>query len=1413
MQIFNRLRKCFLTFNPTLLILNTNLRSLIKVLLLSTFLWLLTLNTSFGQGTSNKGTDFWVAYTGHINGTNSRLTLFITSQQNAVVNIDAGGSVLAPVNVLANQSISVLIDPTVRTNTYVGTSDVVESKKGIHITSNVPIVVYSLISISARSAATLILPTKALGNEYYAMSYTQAGAGAFSEFTIVGVEDATTVEITPTARSSNNARLAGATFQITLNKGDIYQYQSLTDITGSKIKTIGNCKPIAVFSGSSWTGFCQPGSTVNNPSGSDNLYQQLFPVSAWGKNFITAPFYNASRGSVDIFRVYVAEDNTTVTVNGSTTLANSTSLSNPYSKGSVITFYGNTANVISADKPISVAQLQISQNCNTANNPGDPEMTILNPVEQTLKDVTLFSALRNLTTPPTNIIAHYINILLKTADIPTLTLDGVKPNGPFIQINSEYSYIIIDVTASSNVNPTHRIICNNGFSAIAYGYGNVESYAYLAGADIKNLNTNIQIFEPGNNISKSSICSGYNYDVTLQIPYITSKIVWNLNNGALIDTINTPTPTQSTVNGSTAYLYQYKLSAQSLKTTGLYSLTATVINPQPTGCSADEDISINFDVLPVPVSAFTSDTQQSCISIPITFTDATVSNSATIVKWYWNFGDGTKEIKTTGDPVQHVYSAPGDYDVTLITETDGGCQSSPTAPMKIHINKLPAASFTVPTLKCETQAFQFTDKSAANEGTIIGWNWDFGDGNTSTAQNPLHAFAAAGKYPVKLTVQTDKGCTSNVYALDVIVNELPEVDFEVPDFCLADGSAQFTNKTTISDGTGAQLTYLWDFGDPLANAQRPNTSTVKDASHRYTKAGKYTVRLTVKSANGCEETITKLFVVNGGVPKADFNVKNPGGLCSNGLVEFEDKVIVELDEEVTKIEWIYDFANNPSIKVTDDNPALRAEPTRIYTHKYPTFTSPASITYQVRMLAYTGGTCVNVITKSVTVLAVPLADFEMPPSCLINGTATFTNRSSIDGPGLTMSYSWDFGDSLSTALNPNTSTEVNPQHKYSKAGDYIVKLTVTSSSGCSTTLVKTLSVAGSVPNASFTVLSPDKLCSDAPVIFEDQSSISFGDITKIEWYYDYGNNPTLKFTDDNPAKRTDPPRQYSYSYPTFFSPATKTVIVRMLAFSGLTCVDEELVNVTLHAVPRVQFDSIPDICSDSGPVQLTQAKEIHGVLSGTGTYTGKGVSASGIFNQANAGVGTHTLTYTFVADNGCIDSKTQTVTVNPVPTAELGPDLFVLDGRTIKLPATVTGNIVSYKWSPSTYLDKDDILFPSATPTDDITYTLTVTTDKGCTASSNVFIKVLKMPQVPNTFTPNGDGVNDTWNVKYLEDYPGATVDIFNRYGEKLYQIVNYLSPWDGTKNGSGLPVGTYYYIINPKNERKLMYGSVTILR
>ena len=92
-------------------------------------------------------------------------------------------------------------------------------------------------------------------------------------------------------------------------------------------------------------------------------------------------------------------------------------------------------------------------------------------------------------------------------------------------------------------------------------------------------------------------------------------------------------------------------------------------------------------------------------------------------------------------------------------------------------------------------------------------------------------------------------------------------------------------------------------------------------------------------------------------------------------------------------------------------------------------------------------------------------------------------------------------------------------------------------------------------------------------------------------------------------------------------------------------------------------------------------------------------------------------------------------------------------------------------------------------------------------------VKVLKIPVVPNTFTPNGDGINDTWEIKYLSSYPNVMVEIFNRYGSKVFRSNGYTTPWDGRFNGGDLPLGTYYYIISPNSGRKPITGYLTIIR
>jgi gliding motility-associated-like protein len=115
---------------------------------------------------------------------------------------------------------------------------------------------------------------------------------------------------------------------------------------------------------------------------------------------------------------------------------------------------------------------------------------------------------------------------------------------------------------------------------------------------------------------------------------------------------------------------------------------------------------------------------------------------------------------------------------------------------------------------------------------------------------------------------------------------------------------------------------------------------------------------------------------------------------------------------------------------------------------------------------------------------------------------------------------------------------------------------------------------------------------------------------------------------------------------------------------------------------------------------------------------------------------------------------------------------------------------------------------------DDITYTLQVTGRGGCVAPTDkVFIKILKAPQVPNTFTPNGDGINELWKIEYLDTYPDCKVQVFTRNGQQVFESKGYKTPWDGTIKGKALPFDTYYYIIEPGNGRKPITGYVTIMK
>ncbi len=168
------------------------------------------------------------------------------------------------------------------------------------------------------------------------------------------------------------------------------------------------------------------------------------------------------------------------------------------------------------------------------------------------------------------------------------------------------------------------------------------------------------------------------------------------------------------------------------------------------------------------------------------------------------------------------------------------------------------------------------------------------------------------------------------------------------------------------------------------------------------------------------------------------------------------------------------------------------------------------------------------------------------------------------------------------------------------------------------------------------------------------------------------------------------------------------------------------------------------------------------------------------------------------------------VIVHPLPVVNAGLDKTIFQGQSVTLNGSVTGAL-SYLWTPILI---SNTLSPIVSPLNDITYILTATTDKGCDASDDVKITVLKDLIIPNSFSPNGDGINDKWVLKNIEQYVKCGVEIFNRYGQQIFKSTGYAKPWDGTINGNPLPVGTYYYIINTGvANADILKGSITIIR
>ena len=466
-----------------------------------------------------------------------------------------------------------------------------------------------------------------------------------------------------------------------------------------------------------------------------------------------------------------------------------------------------------------------------------------------------------------------------------------------------------------------------------------------------------------------------------------------------------------------------------------------------------------------------------------------------------------------------------------------------------------------------------------------------------------------------------------------------------------------------------------------------------------------------------------------------------------------------------------------------------------------------SLQYFVRTAFQSNPGCYSSDSIIIQVKPNPKINFGKPAICLQDALAQFTDSSYTRDPAsLPFSYQWYFDDPAATIANPNTSTLQNPSHIYSAAQVYQVKNKVTSAAGCVDSLTLPFTVNGAIPSAGMQISSARNFCNNENLYLLDQSSVNFGSTTRVDIFWDVASNPTIAEIDMSPVIG----KNYTHRYPTFSDTSGRNVTIRYEVYSGISCKNVISQSFSLLANPEVVFSPVAPLCSNYPAYPIIEASEITGI-AGTGIFSGTGVTTSGLFTPFTAGQ--FPIQYTYVSNQGCLETATQVIIVHAAPLVSAGSDQLVLEGKSIPLPASASGNGLQFQWSPMLYLNSDTLLQPLCTPLQTITYTLLASNSNGCVSTDTIYIKVLLKPIAPNAFSPNGDGIHDTWQILHLNDYPNSRIQIYTRAGQLIYQSVGFATPWDGTYKGQPLPIGTYYYIIQPGNGSDVIKGSITLLR
>jgi gliding motility-associated-like protein len=856
---------------------------------------------------------------------------------------------------------------------------------------------------------------------------------------------------------------------------------------------------------------------------------------------------------------------------------------------------------------------------------------------------------------------------------------------------------------------------------------------------------------------------------------------------------------------------------------GNYSVKLVAYN----SLNCSEELAMSVSVPAKPQAYFEPNKTQSCTELslagcaPFTVNFINKSTASSSFTSQWSFGDNT--TSTSKNPT-HTYGK-GSYAVKLTIRTPEGCTSTMSAAVTVS-DVTPEAAFTFDKSKvCPHEDVNFT--STSKNAVFICWN--FGDGNTGNGTNVSHYYEKPGTYTITM-IAKNAGCSDTETKVNVITVGDPFVDFKITKDC------QDPYKVTIEDLTDKCDTKTWNFGDGTIK-------TGNVASYRYAATGEYTIKLTgTNNTSHC--TVEKPVPVAIHDVKASFTIDNPKP-CKNAPVQFESTsegaasltwefangapsaggsqasttydrpgvfevtltakdpdgcpAVKKLPVNVLNLEGNFNFiasgvscdalavqfndastANPPVDTWTwdfgDGNKATGPNPANTYTQlgKYPVTLTLTNAEGQCSFIRYDAVVFTN-----------PIPDFTTS-----TGRFGFCMNSDIQLVNLsqyTTLQRWD--------LSPGTpSTTMHPVVSYSNTGSYVVKLDVEDGYGCKKSVSKLIEITK--PVASFKA---DNTEIDCPPLDTKFTGNKDGIVL---WEWDFGEQDKIE-------PRTDSIALYRYTRPGIYdvtlyatdANGCRDTVTQMskirVGGPDATFVDDRLGRTCVN-------DSIGFIAT---PLN-NNVKTYHWDLA-DGTVVDREVPTIG---HRYAGTGERFVSLTVFDEKGCpvvsASSVTVTVSDSSLIKFDYGPRC-IFEGESFTLRAGSDDQDLTWSW------DVGDT--PVGTDAE-----ATITTEKhgnypvklralnaaGCTSTVTQEVPVrARLTMIPNIFTPNGDGTNETFELQGLE-LSAWDLLVYNRWGSTVYKKKNYQNNW----TGGGLSSGVYFYTVTnafcPDRNYK---GTVTI--